>query len=121
MSDTPRRILGLDPGLQVTGYGVLEITPAGPRVAAQLGANNFVRIAWAPVTTTPIGFPARPIVIKGYQVIVGTFQVTLPSTATFVTLPPEFVASLLPGVQAFEVLAIEQHGNQTLTEGSFVH
>ncbi|MDZ4771939.1 MAG: hypothetical protein SGI72_02270 [Planctomycetota bacterium] len=95
--------------------------PAGPRVAAQLGANNFVRIAWAPVTTTPIGFPARPIVIKGYQVIVGTFQVTLPSTATFVTLPPEFVASLLPGVQAFEVLAIEQHGNQTLTEGSFVH
>jgi len=33
MSDTPRRILGLDPGLQVTGYGVLEITPAGPRVA----------------------------------------------------------------------------------------
>ena len=31
MSDTPRRILGLDPGLQVTGYGVLEITPAGPR------------------------------------------------------------------------------------------
>jgi crossover junction endodeoxyribonuclease RuvC len=27
----PRRILGLDPGLQVTGYGVIEITPAGPR------------------------------------------------------------------------------------------
>jgi len=33
MADTPRRILGLDPGLQVTGYGVLEITLAGPRVA----------------------------------------------------------------------------------------
>lgn len=29
---TPRRILGLDPGLQTTGYGVLELTPAGPRV-----------------------------------------------------------------------------------------
>ena len=28
----PRRILGLDPGLQVTGYGVLEVTPSGPRV-----------------------------------------------------------------------------------------
>src|SRR5215212_10224040 len=26
-----RRILGLDPGLQVTGYGVLDHTPAGPR------------------------------------------------------------------------------------------
>jgi crossover junction endodeoxyribonuclease RuvC len=27
-----RRILGIDPGLQVTGYAVLETTPAGPRV-----------------------------------------------------------------------------------------
>lgn len=27
-----RRILGLDPGLQVTGYGVLETTDSGPRV-----------------------------------------------------------------------------------------
>lgn len=27
-----RRILGLDPGLQVTGYGVLEITDTGPKV-----------------------------------------------------------------------------------------
>jgi crossover junction endodeoxyribonuclease RuvC len=32
-SDSPRRILGLDPGLQITGYGVLEIASAGPRVA----------------------------------------------------------------------------------------
>lgn len=29
----PIRVLGLDPGLQTTGYGVLEVTPAGPRVA----------------------------------------------------------------------------------------
>ena len=29
----PRRILGLDPGLETTGYGVIEITPEGPRVA----------------------------------------------------------------------------------------
>jgi crossover junction endodeoxyribonuclease RuvC len=27
-----RRILGIDPGLQVTGYAVLEATPTGPRV-----------------------------------------------------------------------------------------
>jgi crossover junction endodeoxyribonuclease RuvC len=26
-----RRILGLDPGLQVTGYGVIDHTPAGPK------------------------------------------------------------------------------------------
>jgi crossover junction endodeoxyribonuclease RuvC len=29
---TPQRILGLDPGLQVTGYGVLEVQERGPRV-----------------------------------------------------------------------------------------
>ena len=29
----PPRILGLDPGLQTTGYGVLDLTAAGPRVA----------------------------------------------------------------------------------------
>ena len=28
----PRRILGLDPGLQTTGYGLLEVTDRGPRV-----------------------------------------------------------------------------------------
>ena len=28
----PRRVLGLDPGLLVTGYGVLEVTDAGPHV-----------------------------------------------------------------------------------------
>ena len=28
----PLRILGIDPGLQVTGYGVLEAGPHGPRV-----------------------------------------------------------------------------------------
>ena len=29
---TPRRILGIDPGLQTTGYAVLEVTDRGPRV-----------------------------------------------------------------------------------------
>ncbi|MDY3559355.1 crossover junction endodeoxyribonuclease RuvC [Gemmata sp. JC673] len=28
----PRRILGIDPGLQTTGYGVLEVSDKGPRV-----------------------------------------------------------------------------------------
>ena len=32
MSTAPHRILGVDPGLQVTGYAVLEVAPAGPRV-----------------------------------------------------------------------------------------
>ena len=29
---TVSRILGIDPGLQVTGYGILEASPAGPRI-----------------------------------------------------------------------------------------
>jgi crossover junction endodeoxyribonuclease RuvC len=28
----PRRVLGLDPGLQTTGYGLLEVTDCGPKV-----------------------------------------------------------------------------------------
>lgn len=32
ITPTPRRILGLDPGLQTTGYGLLEFTDRGPRV-----------------------------------------------------------------------------------------
>ena len=31
-SNPPRRILGVDPGLEVTGYAVVEARPAGPRV-----------------------------------------------------------------------------------------
>jgi crossover junction endodeoxyribonuclease RuvC len=31
-TSTPPRVLGLDPGLQTTGYGVLEFTDRGPRV-----------------------------------------------------------------------------------------
>ncbi|MCE9596265.1 MAG: hypothetical protein K8S98_18900 [Planctomycetes bacterium] len=93
--------------------------PDGPEVFSQLGANDLLRISWNPVTAPPPGFPNLPITIAGYQVIVGSFQVTLPATATSVTVPPEFVASLAPGAQPFEVLAIEQNNNQTLTEGTF--
>jgi len=32
MSDPPARILGIDPGLNITGYGVLELSAEGPRV-----------------------------------------------------------------------------------------
>lgn len=94
--------------------------PAGPaNVSATLGANNSLIISWDPVTGPPAGFPNLPITIVGYQVIVDTFQVTLPATATSVTVPPEFVASLAAGVHPFEVLAIEAGGNQTITEDSF--
>lgn len=94
--------------------------PAGPVVSSQVGPGNALVISWTPVTAPPPGFPAKPIDIVGYQVIVGTFQVTLPGSATSVTVSPEFVASLARGAQPYEVLAIEASGNQTLTEGTFV-
>jgi hypothetical protein len=96
--------------------------PAGPgNVAAALNGNSLV-ISWNAVTAPPPGFPARPINIVGYQVIVeGGFQVTVPaSTAPLqVTVPPEFVTSLPEGENKFEVLAIDASGNQTITEGTF--
>ena len=92
--------------------------PDGPVVSAQVAGSN-VTIRWDPVTAPPPGFPDRPIVIAGYQVIVETFQVTLPGTSTEVTVPKEYVESLGPGEHPFEVLAIETGGNQTLTEGTF--
>ena len=95
--------------------------PAGPtNVVAALNGNSLV-ISWNPVTGPPDGFPDLPITIVGYQVIVGSFQVTVPATTTplQVTVPPEFVASLPGGENLFEVLAIEAGGNQTITEGSF--
>ena len=95
--------------------------PAGPtNVVAALNGNSLV-ISWNPVTGPPDGFPDLPITIVGYQVIVGSFQVTIPATTTplQVTVPPEFVASLPAGQNLFEVLAIEAGGNQTITEGSF--
>ena len=92
--------------------------PAGPSVAADLDGDSLV-IRWQPVTGPPPGFPVERIEIVGYQVIVEPFQVTLPSSSRQVTVPREFVQSLPRGTHAFEVLAIEKGGNQTITEGSF--
>jgi hypothetical protein len=92
--------------------------PAGPIVDSDVNGDNIV-ISWEPVTAPPDGFPDRPIAIVGYQVLVDPFQVTLPASASSVTLPVEFVQSLASGDHPFEVLAIEASGNQTITEGSF--
>lgn len=92
--------------------------PAGPVVSSQVSGNNVV-ISWTHVTAPPAGFPSRPITIVGYQVIVESFQVTLPASASTLTLPAEFAGSLSAGAHAFEVLAIDASGNQTITESSF--
>jgi len=93
--------------------------PAAPVLRDTYVNGDTVVIRWNAVTTTPPGFPQRPITITGYQVIVDPFQVTLPASATRVTLPKEFVQSLASGEHEFEVLAIESGGNQTITEGTF--
>lgn len=108
-------------GEVITGTGTLShAVPNGPSdVRAVLSGDSLV-ISWDAVTTTPPGFPERPISIEGYQLIVDSFEVTVPGTVTSVTVSPEFVASLPSGEVLFEVLAIDVSGNQTITESSFV-
>lgn len=94
--------------------------PDGPVVSAETGPGGLLRILWSEVTSPPPGFPAAPIQIAGYQVIVEpSFQLTLPAQARSVTVSPEFVRTLGAGIHKYEVLAIEVNGNQTLTEGEF--
>lgn len=111
-------------GVTVDGAHVLNramlshAVPAGPSVTAT-SYDDTVIISWDPVTGPAEGFPNRKFQIVGYQIVVGSFQVTLPASSTQVTLPPEFVTTLGPGEHEFEVLAIEKSGNQTITADVF--
>lgn len=106
-------------GTRIMSRGTLtHAVPNGPSVSAEVNGDT-ITIRWDPVTGPPEGFPDRAIEIVGYQIIVDTFQVTMPASSTELTLPREFVESLAPGDHPFEVLAIESGGNQTITEGSF--
>jgi hypothetical protein len=107
-------------GEPIEGVGILtHAVPGAPDVTATVGAGNSLIIGWNAVTGPADILPDGRIRISGYQVIVGSFQVTLPASARKVTVPPEFVGSLGKGEHDFEVLAIEQGGNQTITEGTF--
>lgn len=94
--------------------------PAGPEVSARVRDDDKLVISWRPAEGPPEGFPDREIEIVGYQVIVESFQVTLPPSARRLRVPPEFVKSLEDGEHSFEVLAIDASGNQTISEDSFV-
>jgi hypothetical protein len=94
--------------------------PAGPAVStAAAGCGNTIDVTWTPVTGPAAILPEGDIHIAGYQVIVGSFQVTVPASATRVTIPEQYYASLATGVHDFEVLAIDESGNQTITQGTF--
>ena len=92
--------------------------PSGPDVSANVDDDKVV-IRWNTVDGPPPGFPLKNVVIVEYQVIVGSFEVTLPASENKVTLPREFVQTLEPGEHEFEVLAIDRSGNQTITSDSF--
>lgn len=116
-----------------TAIGTADLThvvPAGPELVTPVPAEeecatdvlfDMAVIEWYPVTTQITGDPG--IVIEAYQVIVENedteleFIAEVPADVTMVTVPPEF---LEPGTEyAFEVLAIEESGNQTITESCF--
>jgi hypothetical protein len=96
--------------------------PAGPVILAPaedaLVSKRNAVIAWLPVTR-PAG-----VRIVGYQVIVEredpirTFEATVPASVTSVTVPSEFLEE--DTEYTFEVLALEEGGNQTISESSFV-
>jgi hypothetical protein len=108
-------------GDDITGEGELShAIPDGPETQIRVSATS-IEISWMPVTAPPTGFPNLPINIVGYEVIVDEeFRVTLDGSATSVTLPPEFVAMLEPGEHEYEVLAIEEGGNKSITEEEFI-
>jgi hypothetical protein len=111
-------------GVTTDGRGLLSTAvlshavPDGPAVSTEVGDDTVV-IRWRPVSAPPDGFPQKRIEIVGYQVIVESFQLTLPASSREVTVPAEFVESLGPGEHPFEVLAIDAGGAQSITEGTF--
>ena len=115
--------------------GIAELThvvPAGPELvypvpdpgedcAEDVPAAGLV-IDWHPVTTRLFGDPG--ITIVAYEVIVesedtgAVLDVIIGSETTAMSVPIEF---LEPGMEySFEVLAVEESGNQTITESCFV-
>jgi hypothetical protein len=99
--------------------------PAGPHVVAPAQGSHCPQVAgpvvidWDAVDTTIEG---EPIEIEAYEVIVeneGNLDVILPAAAgTQLTVPSEL---LDPATEyKFEVLAVADNGNQTITEGCFV-
>lgn len=114
--------------------GVAMLThaiPAGPELLTPSGgavvAADGVKVSWTPVTETITG---APVTIVAYELVIekdvvphphmiGKFglDMFLPPSVTELELPKGF---LEPGSDyAWEVLAIEESGNQTLSSGTF--
>jgi len=114
------RFIGVtvDGGALFSSAMLSHAIPEGPAVSAEVG-DDTLTIRWESVDMTPVGFPQKRIDIVGYQVIVESFQLTLPASIRSVMVPAEFVEALGAGEHAFEVLAIDAGGAQSITEGVF--
>lgn len=109
-------------GGQIVGTAAFtHDVPAGPSVstpAAECG--DTIDITWTPNEVPAAILPDGDIDVVEYQVIVGSFQVTVPESVTRVTIPEQYYQTLSSGPHGFEVLAIDASGNQTITSGTFV-
>ena len=103
--------------------------PAGPEIVAPAEGtvvpdDAALLIDWEPVTEAILP-GLEPVHIVGYHVIVveaggealPQLDVDVPSDETSVTVPAEYLNPST--VYQFEVLATEESGNQTITEGFF--
>jgi len=115
-------------GKRLRGKAMLtHAIPDGPVIVSpeegEIVDPDDVVIFWDPVVD-PFPGTYLPVNIVGYQVIVAreeptllVLSVDLPASATQVTVPWEFLEPETEYV--FEVLAIEESGNQTISESEF--
>ncbi|MGH6934143.1 MAG: hypothetical protein ACREEE_17135 [Dongiaceae bacterium] len=121
---------GKRPGARFEDQAILSYAiPAGPEITAPLGTTGVndtlpLTISWNAVTG-PILPDLGPVTIVGYHVIVvetgaealPQLDIDVPADAFSLVVP---AAYLLPNkLYAFEILATEASGNQTISEGFF--
>ena len=108
---------------------LMHFIPAGPEISAPTEGtvvrdDTALVIEWEPVTEAVLP-GLGPVTIVGYHVIVveaggealPQLDVDVPSDETSVSVPAEYLNPST--VYQFEVLATEESGNQTITEGFF--
>ncbi len=122
-----------DGAIIAEGHATLtHFIPAGPEIVAPIGTRNVdpdeaLLIDWNPVTEAILTADPNlgPVDIVGYHVVVvetgaealPQLDVDVPASETSLTVPAQY---LNPGtVYAFEVLATDDSGNQTISEGFF--
>ena len=119
-----------------------HVIPCGPEISVGVNKNGHIAISWEEVDKVvhPAKTPdadgevvcrlpfrlGQVLNIVGYQVVVETeeedgppkiFSIDLPAKARGVNVPPRLLAQ---GTEfQYEVLAIEESGNQTITEDDF--